>query len=90
MIAWGFYALLSLLLTSSALAGKGWYLLYPLQPGTQQDLRSWEQYGAYDTAAECEQERAYWWKNIKKDDRLYVSATLARCIASDDPRLKGK
>ena len=98
--------ILSLLLTSPALAGQGWYLLYPnldlmkFAPNADwSQLKDWSQGGAYDTAEQCEQNRFQWIQRAKKEDakvpkkdqvKELTIATSSRCIASDDPRLKGQ
>ncbi len=63
-------------------------------------LTYWEHEGSFDTAAECERKRkenVRWITNltIKRTDTSpgshlgLDSALAAKCIASDDPRLKG-
>jgi hypothetical protein len=57
---------------------------------TGEPLKKWAQYGAFDTAKECESKRVYLIKDAEKRDDLLdkTSANFSRCIASDDPRLK--
>jgi hypothetical protein len=57
------------------------------------DLSTWQTLQAYDTAEQCEAVRAA----LKSKDNggavktdLQVEARFAQCIATDDPRLKGK
>jgi hypothetical protein len=97
-----------LLAVPDAWAGQGWYLLTPPPLKGSKDrrdfqapLRMWSQFGAYDTARECEESLSNWRgsteqqiesvKNKADIDRLRDRLTRAdesRCIASDDPRLK--
>jgi hypothetical protein len=88
---------------AAALALVGWYLIAP--PLINNDparlvsdapISSWEIISAFDTAAECEQERTSLYDSYPR----YHDATLRKaaetrdhmlaCIATDDPRLKEK
>jgi hypothetical protein len=86
-----------------AWAGQGWYLLVPppVKGSKGQYLeidapiRLWNQRSAHDTARECQDQLMSWdeWaeKNMKDKDKLERTrnqVAFARCIASDDPRLK--
>jgi hypothetical protein len=51
-------------------------------------LRDWDHGGSFDSAAECEEYRLYAVKHTKKPPLTVASFSTARCIASDDPRLK--
>jgi hypothetical protein len=80
---------------AAALAFLGWYLM--IAPGkgdkflVNAPLSKWRQLGEFDSAAECDKQRSEWMATII---RLSAPGTAegewARCIASDDPRLKGK
>jgi hypothetical protein len=87
---------------AAALALVGWYLLAPpLGPNKEArsaaPLKEWANFGSYDTAKECTDDRAnqvqFWMSDAAKNSQ-YKRGTLAElahsvCIASDDPRLKG-
>jgi hypothetical protein len=69
---------------ATALALVGWYLMRPPLPrhnpdathtGTVASLAGWVVVGTFPTQKECEAHRANPWD---------------QCIATDDPRLKGK
>ncbi len=83
---------------TAALALVGWYLMVPppgSPPGETEGLRRWQILSSFDSAKECEAERA----SVKK--RAADSATksesaepglqsvlFAVCIATDDPGLE--
>ena len=84
---------------AAALALVGWYLMSPpfdaslKKPDLDAPLAKWSQIGSFDTAQECNGQEAY---NLKQAHAARVTGLLletdeaAQCIASDDPRLKGK
>jgi hypothetical protein len=60
-------------------------------------LKNWDHWRSFDTARACEQKRDEWsdetkelFKQYGTDDSrlLHKAVSVARCIASDDPRLK--
>lgn len=59
-------------------------------------LSDWETLDSYDSAQECRAELAHQFddavKHVQKGDPLipFSLPEYAKCIASDDPRLKGK
>lgn len=78
----------------------GWYLMVPMpsrgydpmtsDSASQTSFSQWEQMGSYDTADECDTGKAKLIKEelqapASKDDGDWIDA---KCIASDDPRLK--
>jgi len=75
---------------AAALALVGWYLMGPplTSPDsdkyeTQAPLSRWETIASFDTAAQCT-------ARLKEIIRSAVTGSLfLRCIATDDPRLKG-
>jgi hypothetical protein len=82
---------------AAALALVGWYLIMPPQDDEHYRLHAslseWQQIGAYESATECERQlamdqlfapRDQWNANQRK------AMDSARCISSDDPRLKAK
>ncbi len=85
---------------SAAFALIGWYLLFPpiIHDRVVKDARlsTWENGGAYDTAAECEHMIAELLRRVEKVNSNHPSAiadpldrriySLA-CVATDDPRL---
>jgi len=78
----------------------GWYLLLPPTPGAQPPYGTWEHAGSYDSAADCVEskhrsiatlEALYKKVTPHRDitaDRLWQRYIDARCVASDDQRLK--
>jgi hypothetical protein len=91
---------------AAALALVGWYLMTaPSRAGwfdPDAPLLQWTQAGSFDTASKCEQIRTianqkfldkfdvYNRDTLEKVDPLTAVNRISRCIASDDPRLKGK
>jgi hypothetical protein len=84
-----------------ALALVGWYLLVPPINSMRLDrtapLPTWMQAASFDSAAQCDADRLEGLQKINeqaKDSRDPVTLneqeqlTFARCIATDDPRLK--
>jgi len=76
----------------------GWYLMLGAptpKPGIRNydvPLPKWEQMGGYDTATDCEADSVRRW-NLAKQDGYETGAKMwlhAKCVASDDPRLKAK
>jgi hypothetical protein len=61
-------------------------------------LSRWDVFGSYDSASNCEDHRLAHWKHFRPDQispdarkRLQaMTAFFAKCIATGDPRLKGK
>ena len=76
----------------------GWYLL---QPPTHREaggkvvfdgdlpLSLWRHISSYDTAKECQAQIEHMWELPPMMVEI-EGADFVRCIASDDPRLKGK
>jgi len=79
------WALLSgLLLTTPAIGGQGWYLVYIREGRVTSQIR------AYDTARDCEKVRMMTLdicKEIGRKDCAQIEKE-SFCLASDDPRLK--
>jgi hypothetical protein len=90
---------------AAALALVGWYLMVPPRASDHRTfifdapLREWSTImGSYDSAKECANDRTAqlnFWTNDAAKGLPYRAATLDSlehpvCIASDDPRLKGK
>ena len=86
-----------------ALALVDWYLMVPpISNGTPEiaaPLSHWEIQSSYDTAVECQsnlyivvtQALADLQKPMVQDKKsLVLQFSSATCVASDDPRLKGK
>jgi hypothetical protein len=87
-----------------AWAGQGWYLLVPWEKGPHPQPVSFAMWDhrSYDTALDCEydltrqverrEQRIKLGKDTAKEreinQRVLDRLTWARCIASDDPRLK--
>ncbi len=75
----------------AVLALIGWYLLAPPKLNgsyvTGAPLTRWFQYGVYDSAADCEKGKEHAAEKYPGPQAFFASW---RCIASDDPRLKGK
>jgi hypothetical protein len=86
---------------AAALALVGWYLMLPplatsgLDVDQNAPLSTWRQGGAFDTARACEVNRGDGIKRLDKANgekqfpSFYHSFLYARCVAVDDPRLKG-
>jgi len=91
-----------LLFSLPVYAGQGWYLMIPPAAGKgavdfEAPLRRWPQAAAFDTAKACEDSLRDLYTTAKanfqsvgsdENKRGIDSLTFARCIASDDPRLK--
>jgi hypothetical protein len=86
-----------------ALALVGWYLMMPPLRELQAPLSRWRIYKAFDTAEACEHElvaEQRWVKSGSKDRKVltysqdgkeqYFDGLAGQCVATDDPRLKGK
>ena len=83
---------------AAALALAGWYLMLGAPTGKMgirdysAPVSKWEQMGGYDTAAECEADEQEKWK-LARDDGDQSGARMwleAKCLSTDDPRLKEK
>ena len=80
---------------AAALALVGWYLMVP--PVRNGEIRNvplpdWGHFDSFDTAKECRDAGYDLIERTEKQgdkDRI-MSAKAFECIASDDPRLKGK
>lgn len=76
----------------------GWYLMVPPPAGSTNrivnpdaSLVQWRIYKSFDTATECENDRAeIVHDHENQTDVLEKYARLSACIATDDPRLKSK
>jgi hypothetical protein len=79
---------------AAALALVGWYLMIaPLtKDGTARNnsapLSSWRVTLSFDTATACQNSIVEFWARLSRDKQQAFSDST-RCIASDDPRLKG-
>jgi hypothetical protein len=87
---------------TAALAMVGWYLIVPPWRGpgafnTDAPLSAWLMFGSFNSADQCSNEQDRRVRNLRNainleerkrsfNERLY---TAAKCIASNDPRLKG-
>ena len=91
------------LLASSVFAGQGWYLLVPWSTNPPlAPIAEWDHHASFDTAAACEKElRAQidirdelkkvgkgTTQQLKTNQLIRERLNWARCIASDDLRLK--
>jgi hypothetical protein len=85
----------------AALGLIGWYLMSPVPGFESARVDEWSQPAGYDTAQECESARMELYANSHRGDfrtlggpfstsQLRKADSEAICIASDDPRLKGK
>lgn len=83
---------------AAALALLGWYLMVPPFRGSSNTLNQeaplsrWKVWSAHDSAADCESNRVYTYKQTKEDtgpqNRLmHQPILLAQCIETVDPRL---
>jgi hypothetical protein len=83
------------------LALSGWYLLVPpinsLRVDRSAPLSTWMQAGSFDSGAQCDERRLEGVQKINEqakgsDDPVTLAEqeqlTFARCVATDDPRLK--
>ncbi len=83
---------------AAALALVGWYLMVPPPDHPDAPLALWTHPLRYDTAEECEANRKRILENAKHGplplsfnrEREVELASLRKCIATDDPRLKEK
>ena len=81
---------------AAALALVGWYLILPPLEVHQLDEKApislWDKVGTYDTETACKEQAALLRLRHAKvtDPLLKKHFALGLCIASDDPRLKGK
>jgi hypothetical protein len=88
----------SLPVTALALAILGWYLMIPPRTGRDQQtfddrapIASWFVFSAHDAAHECEGAKFLNREGHKQSgDPMKAALDSAQCIATDDPRLKGK
>jgi len=84
---------------SSALALIAWYMMVP--PVDRQTMKvldkaplgQWEIYGRFDTTEDCEREinrsvRSFAGNQSSSNSPDLIALGLARCIASNDPRVK--
>ncbi len=79
-----------------ALAGVGWYLMCPpYSPTTGLEisapLSQWEQRASFDSASKCEKYLAGLRRPFKRAGKRQdepEAHKYAKCIATDDPRLK--
>ena len=78
------------------LALVAWYLLLPPlevhRLNQKAPLSLWDNVGTYETAAACKEQAAKLKQQHAKltDPIMKEHFTLGQCVASDDPRLKGK
>ena len=86
---------------SAALTLVGWYLMTPsstLPRGVayKEPLRKWQIVRGFDTAEDCEDFLSTFFENSREKEALnmlepaYRDYMFAECVATDDPRLKGK
>ena len=81
---------------AAALALVGWYLMQPplVTPNSfnfDAPLSRWDIEESFDTASDCEQTWNSMTEKAKgKSDVLSRREQFGHCIATDDPRLKGK
>jgi len=83
---------------AAALVLCGWYLIVPpfnkSGPLAGTPLSLWTDHeGSYDTARECDQGKQALLDDLDKHQAFHdyrAAVIFARCIASDDPRLKEK
>ncbi len=91
---------------TAAFALVGWYLIVPPNVDKPDaPLSTWNTIKVFDTAVECRDARSKWEidsvdiveQNVKRyghlqedDKRQLAQGHAARCIATDDPRLKNK
>jgi len=82
---------------AAALALMGWYLMVPPTHRTTHGvawddnlpLNLWRHVFSYDMAKECQAQIEHMQSSLAKMAEE-MGAEFARCIASDDPRLKGE
>ncbi len=86
---------------AAALALTGWYLMVPAQTkggpiDTSLPLSQWTMFESFDTAAGCQRKKSRVYDEAQRKDRAGDTKGMAdfysaaRCIATDDPRLKEK
>jgi hypothetical protein len=91
---------------AAALTLVGWYLMLPpiarlgdhLRPNVDAAISEWEDTDSFDSASQCHdgindlvRARQTSKFTVESERPLAIwQAQLAKCIASDDPRLKGK
>ena len=88
---------------AAAVALVGWYLLVPPYKADKHSLDvdaslpKWENFGSYDKAKECTDDRAsqinFWYDEGKNSQYAARTLELLRhsvCMATDDPRLRAK
>ena len=85
---------------AAALILVGWYLMVAPTSGKEGDpnskflfhapLSKWRQIGEFDSAAECNEQRAKWVATILALSSETPEGTWALCVATDNPRLKEK
>ena len=76
----------------------GWYLMIPPRTAHDQQtsddrapLASWFVFSAHDTVHECEGAKFFNRERHKgSGDPMKAALDSAQCIATDDPRLRGK
>jgi hypothetical protein len=86
---------------AAALALAGWYLIVPssrLPPGLayKEPLRKWQVVRGYDSADDCQDSLDAFFEDSQQKQALnllepaYRDYMFAKCVATDDPRLKEK
>jgi hypothetical protein len=88
---------------AAVLALVGWYLMTPplswssdrtkIGSDLSRPLSEWDSYSTYDTEADCNKEIDAWNRravSYARDHHTTLNISHARCVASDDPRLKEK
>jgi hypothetical protein len=85
---------------AAALALVGWYMMMPppdpldrLHANFDAPLSQWRISRAFDNAEDCNNFRDQWQDYAKRKNlssRMQDAAAFSQCVASDDPRLKGK
>ncbi len=68
----------------------GWYLMAPRAKDVNLPIGNWNHVVSFDTTAECERDRVRLESENRNDPIKSKLILLSECIASDDPRLKGK
>ncbi|MDO8433936.1 MAG: hypothetical protein Q7S58_16175 [Candidatus Binatus sp.] len=83
---------------AAALALVGWYLMLGAPPAKEgvrnydAPMSQWVQVQAYDSAADCEADRTRrWYMCDQQGDKAGAKLWFdAKCVTTDDPRLKAK
>jgi hypothetical protein len=88
---------------AAALALAGWYLMVPPDLADLAPISAWRHFGSYDSARKCDSARSQLGIDAVKDENasgckteqsehcfLDFAKENARCVATDDPRLKPK